>query len=46
MSVSVSSRPRANDDAAAFELTIDSIGDIEQTVQEVSNLSDRSSVNS
>src|SRR5260370_1188798 len=27
------------DDAAAFELTIDSIGDIEQTVQEVSNLS-------
>jgi uncharacterized protein YjbI with pentapeptide repeats len=27
------------DDAEAFELTVDSIGDIEQTVQEVSNLS-------
>lgn len=27
------------DDAEAFELTIDSIGDIEETVQEVSNLS-------
>src|SRR6516225_7421527 len=27
------------DDATAFELTIDSIGDIEQTVQEVANLS-------
>ncbi|MGH2505161.1 MAG: pentapeptide repeat-containing protein, partial [Ktedonobacterales bacterium] len=28
-----------NDDATAFQLTIDSIGDIEQTMQEVSNLS-------
>ena len=27
------------DDAAAFEMTVDSIGDIEQTVQEVSNFS-------
>ena len=32
-------RAEGKDDAAAFELTIDSIGDIEQTVQEVSNLS-------
>jgi len=33
-------------DAEAFELTIDSIGDIEETVQEVSNLSRSLSVNS
>ena len=32
-------RAEGKDDATAFELTIDSIGDIEQTVQEVSNLS-------
>jgi len=32
-------KAEGKDDAAAFELTIDSIGDIEQTVQEVSNLS-------
>lgn len=32
-------RAAGQDDTAAFELTIDSIGDIEQTVQEVSNLS-------
>jgi uncharacterized protein YjbI with pentapeptide repeats len=32
-------RAEGKDDAAAFELTIDSIGDIEETVQEVSNLS-------
>jgi uncharacterized protein YjbI with pentapeptide repeats len=32
-------KAEGKDDAAALELTIDSIGDIEQTVQEVSNLS-------
>src|SRR4030042_5388710 len=32
-------KAEGRDDTAAFELTIDSIGDIEQTVQEVSNLS-------
>ena len=32
-------KAEGKDDATAFELTIDSIGDIEQTVQEVSNLS-------
>jgi uncharacterized protein YjbI with pentapeptide repeats len=32
-------KAEGKDDAEAFELTIDSIGDIEQTVQEVSNLS-------
>jgi uncharacterized protein YjbI with pentapeptide repeats len=32
-------RAEGKDEATAFELTIDSIGDIEQTVQEVSNLS-------
>jgi uncharacterized protein YjbI with pentapeptide repeats len=32
-------RAEGKDEAAAFALTIDSIGDIEQTVQEVSNLS-------
>jgi uncharacterized protein YjbI with pentapeptide repeats len=32
-------KAEGKDDAAAFELTIDSIGDIEQTVQEVSSLS-------
>jgi uncharacterized protein YjbI with pentapeptide repeats len=32
-------RAEGKDDATAFEMTIDSIGDIEQTVQEVSNLS-------
>lgn len=32
-------KAEGKDDAAAFELTIDSIGDIEQTVQEVANLS-------
>ena len=32
-------KAEGKDDAAAFQLTIDSIGDIEQTVQEVSNLS-------
>jgi uncharacterized protein YjbI with pentapeptide repeats len=32
-------RAEGKDDATAFELTIDSIGDIEQTVREVSNLS-------
>jgi uncharacterized protein YjbI with pentapeptide repeats len=32
-------RAEGKDEAAAFELTIDSIGDIEETVQEVSNLS-------
>lgn len=32
-------RAEGKDDTTAFELTIDSIGDIEQTVQEVSNLS-------
>ncbi|WP_279581362.1 pentapeptide repeat-containing protein [Fodinicola feengrottensis] len=32
-------KAEGKDDAAAFELTIDSIGDIEQTVREVSNLS-------
>jgi uncharacterized protein YjbI with pentapeptide repeats/catechol 2,3-dioxygenase-like lactoylglutathione lyase family enzyme len=32
-------RAEGKDDATAFELTVDSIGDIEQTVQEVSNLS-------
>src|SRR5260370_29018251 len=32
-------KAEGKDDAAAFELTIDSIGDIEQTMQEVSNLS-------
>jgi uncharacterized protein YjbI with pentapeptide repeats len=32
-------KAEGKDDTAAFELTIDSIGDIEQTVQEVSNLS-------
>jgi uncharacterized protein YjbI with pentapeptide repeats len=32
-------RAEGKDDATAFDLTIDSIGDIEQTVQEVSNLS-------
>jgi uncharacterized protein YjbI with pentapeptide repeats len=32
-------RAEGKDDATAFELTIDSIGDIEETVQEVSNLS-------
>ena len=31
-------KAEGKDDATAFELTIDSIGDIEQTVQEVSNL--------
>jgi uncharacterized protein YjbI with pentapeptide repeats len=34
-------RAEGKDDATAFELTVDSIGDIEQTVQEVSNLSRR-----
>ena len=32
-------RAEGKDDATAFELTIDSIGDIEETVREVSNLS-------
>jgi uncharacterized protein YjbI with pentapeptide repeats len=32
-------KAEGKDDAAAFQLTVDSIGDIEQTVQEVSNLS-------
>src|ERR1700754_484635 len=32
-------RAEGKDEATAFELTIDSIGDIEETVQEVSNLS-------
>ena len=32
-------KAEGKDDATAFELTIDSIGDIEQTVQEVANLS-------
>ena len=32
-------KAEGKDDTTAFELTIDSIGDIEQTVQEVSNLS-------
>ncbi|MFD6158118.1 pentapeptide repeat-containing protein [Nocardia sp. NPDC060256] len=32
-------RAEGKDDASAFELTIDSIGDIEQTVHEVANLS-------
>src|SRR6185312_1947464 len=32
-------KAEGKDDAAALELTIDSIGDIEQTVQEVANLS-------
>jgi uncharacterized protein YjbI with pentapeptide repeats len=32
-------KAEGKDDATAFELTVDSIGDIEQTVQEVSNLS-------
>jgi uncharacterized protein YjbI with pentapeptide repeats len=32
-------KAEGKDDAEAFELTVDSIGDIEQTVQEVSNLS-------
>src|SRR4029450_7608656 len=32
-------KAEGKDDKTAFELTIDSIGDIEQTVQEVSNLS-------
>lgn len=32
-------RAEGKDEATAFEMTIDSIGDIEQTVQEVSNLS-------
>ncbi|MPZ25749.1 MAG: pentapeptide repeat-containing protein [Micromonosporaceae bacterium] len=32
-------RAEGKDEATAFELTVDSIGDIEQTVQEVSNLS-------
>ncbi len=32
-------KAQGKDDQAAFELTIDSIGDIEQTVQEVANLS-------
>src|SRR5256885_12818012 len=32
-------KAEGKDDATAFELTIDSIGDIEQTLQEVSNLS-------
>lgn len=31
-------RAQGKDEAAAFDITIDSIGDIEQTVQEVSNL--------
>jgi uncharacterized protein YjbI with pentapeptide repeats len=31
-------RAEGYDDATAFEMTVDSIGDIEQTVQEVSNL--------
>jgi uncharacterized protein YjbI with pentapeptide repeats len=32
-------RAEGKDDATAFELTVESIGDIEETVQEVSNLS-------
>jgi uncharacterized protein YjbI with pentapeptide repeats len=32
-------RAEGKDDATAFEMTIDSIGDIEQTVQEMANLS-------
>ena len=32
-------KAEGKDDATAFDLTVDSIGDIEQTVQEVSNLS-------
>ena len=32
-------RAEGKDEAAAFELTVDSIGDIEETVREVSNLS-------
>jgi hypothetical protein len=36
-------KAEGKDDAAAFGLTIDSIGDIEQTVQEVSNLTWRRS---
>src|SRR4026207_2589035 len=32
-------KAEGKDDETAFELTIDSIGDIEQTVQEVANLS-------
>ena len=32
-------RAEGKDEATAFELTVDSIGDIEETVQEVSNLS-------
>ena len=32
-------RAEGKDEAAAFELTVDSIGDIEETMQEVSNLS-------
>ena len=32
-------KAEGKDDETAFEMTIDSIGDIEQTVQEVANLS-------
>src|SRR5512135_3760191 len=32
-------KAEGKDDATAFEMTIDSIGDIEQTVQEVANIS-------
>ena len=32
-------KAEGKDEATAFDLTVDSIGDIEQTVQEVSNLS-------
>ena len=32
-------RAEGKDEATAFELTVDSIGDIDETVQEISNLS-------